>query len=77
LVIKRFKKKEPGVNTLRPLLNNATNKDFDRLLTFMKTLGLRSLIYKTDIDIIKLLSMRVNVLSLGNKNSKPPIKGGN
>ena len=37
-------------------MNKATNKDFDRLLAWMKVPGVRSTIYRTDLDVIKLLS---------------------
>lgn len=43
--------------TLRALINAATNEDFDTLLTAMKFPGFRSLIYKSNIDIIKLISL--------------------
>lgn len=56
LLLKDLRKKTQELNVLRPLLNKATNRDFDRLLTLMKIPGLRSTIYRTDIDIIKLLS---------------------
>jgi len=52
-----LRKKEQQLSILRGLMNTATNKDFDRLLTFMKTPGLRSFVYRTDINIIKLLSL--------------------
>ena len=57
LLLKDIKKKNLELSTLRPLLNAATNRDFDRLLTTMKTPGFRSLVYKTNIDIIKMLSI--------------------
>jgi digeranylgeranylglycerophospholipid reductase len=72
-----LRKKSQELNALRPLLNAATNQDFDRVLAIMKTPGLRSLIYRTDIDIIKFLSMGVNLISSKDKNSKPPTGGGN
>lgn len=56
LMLTDLRKKSQELNTIRTLLNSATNQDFDRLLTVMKTPGLRSLIYKTDIDIVKLLA---------------------
>ncbi|MCX7745329.1 MAG: hypothetical protein N2645_00345 [Clostridia bacterium] len=68
LLLRNSKKKNKELSTLRPLLNAATNKDFDRLLTVMKTPGLRNLIYKTNIDIIKLLSNSLKlVLEENNK----------
>lgn len=63
LLLSDVKKKSQELMTLRPLLNAATNKDFDRLLTIMKAPGLRSLIYRTDIDIIKLLSKGLKLVS--------------
>lgn len=57
-----LRKKSQELNTLRPLLNAATNQDLDRLLTVMKTPGLRSLVYKTNIDIIKILSSGLNLV---------------
>lgn len=71
-----IRKKSFELNTLRPLLNAATNKDFDRLLTIMKTPGLRSLIYKTHIDIIKLLSTGLKLVFEENKSLAPSPKGG-
>lgn len=56
LLLKGLRKKSMELLALRKLLNAATNSDFDRLLAAMKTPGLRSMVYKTNIDIIKLLS---------------------
>ena len=69
-----MRKKSAQLNTLSTLLNIATNQDLDRLLTIMKTPGLRSLIYKTNIDIIKLLANGLKLVSAENKNSVPPEK---
>jgi digeranylgeranylglycerophospholipid reductase len=63
LLLAPLRKKSSELITLRPLLNAATNKDFDRLLTFMKAPGLRPLVYRTDIDIIKLLSKGLTLVS--------------
>ncbi|GAB6086018.1 NAD(P)/FAD-dependent oxidoreductase [Alkaliphilus crotonatoxidans] len=57
------RKKSQQLKSLRPLLNAATNEDFDRLLTVMKTPSLRSLIYRTNVDVIKLLSRGLNLVS--------------
>lgn len=51
-----LREKERQLSIFRGLMNSATNKDFDRLLMLMKTPGLRSLVYRTDINIIKLMS---------------------
>jgi len=55
-LLKDLKRKDRELKVLRSLMNSATNQDFDNLLTAMKTPGIRSLVYKTNIDIIKLLS---------------------
>lgn len=65
-----LKKKSQELITIRPLMNAATNHDFDRLLTVMKAPGLRSMVYKTNIDIIKLLSIGLNIVSNKNKNAQ-------
>jgi digeranylgeranylglycerophospholipid reductase len=62
-LLSNLRKKSQELSIIRPLLDNATNKDLDRLLTIMKTPGLRSFVYKTDIDIIKLLSKGINLTS--------------
>ena len=56
VLLKILREKEKQLSLLRDLLNTATNEDFDRLLTVMKAPGLRTLVYRTDIDIITLLS---------------------
>ncbi|MFZ5643068.1 MAG: FAD-dependent oxidoreductase [Bacillota bacterium] len=61
-LLKGLRKKSNDLLVLRKLLNAATNKDFDRLLTAMKTPGFRSLVYKTNIDIIKILSFGLKPL---------------
>lgn len=66
-LIKAFKNKSMQLLVLRKLLNAATNKDFDRLLTAMKTPGFRSMVYKTNIDIIKLLSTGLGPFVSGGK----------
>lgn len=63
LLMDPVRKKSQELATLRPLLNNATNKDFDRLMTLMKTPGLRTIIYRTDINIIKILSTGLSMVS--------------
>lgn len=76
LLLTDVRKKSQELNTLRPLLNAATNQDFDRLLMIMKTPGLRTMIYRTHIDIIKLLSTGLKIIADENKNQIPPAKGG-
>jgi flavin-dependent dehydrogenase len=76
MLLKNVRKKSQELNTLRPLLNAATNKDFDRLLGIMKTPGLRTLVYKTDIDIIKLLSTGLKQVSAEKKKQASADKGG-
>lgn len=56
ILLKGVRKKSMELFALRKLLNAATNKDFDSLLTAMKTPGFRSIVYKTNIDIVKILS---------------------
>jgi len=75
-LLRNLRKKSQQLNILRPLLNAATNQDFDRLLTVMKTPGLRSLIYKTNIDIIKLLTNGLKLVFAENKKQAQPTKGG-
>lgn len=77
LLLKDSAKKSEELKTLRPLMNAATNKDFDRLLMLMKTPGLRTLIYRTDIDIIKLLSTGLKLISDEKKKLTLQTKGGN
>lgn len=75
LLLTGLRKKTQQLNTFRPLLNAATNKDYDRLLTIMKTPGLRRLVYRTDIDVIKLLSNGLKLVLGERKKQVPPIKG--
>jgi hypothetical protein len=73
--LKDIHKKSRELSALRPLLNAADNKDFDRLMTIMKTPGLRSLVYRTDIDIIKILSTGLRLVAYEKKIASQ-IKGG-
>lgn len=77
LLLTNLRRKSQELNTIRTLMNAATNQDFDRLLTVMKTPGLRSLIYRSNIDIIKYLSRGLKLVSSASKNSIPPSKGSN
>lgn len=62
ILLKELKKKYLELINLRYLMNKATNRDFDLILNFMKTPGFRSLIYRTNIDIVKLISMGLRPL---------------
>ncbi|HYE81135.1 MAG TPA: dehydrogenase [Clostridia bacterium] len=62
-----LRKKSQELNNLRSLLNAATNQDFDRLLTVMKSPGLRTMVYRTRIDIVKLLSAGLEIVKAENK----------
>lgn len=75
LLMRDVRKKSQELNSLRTLLNSATNQDFDRLMTIMKTPGLRTSVYKTNIDIIKLLSTGLKLVSAERKQGLPT-KGG-
>jgi len=54
--------------TLRKALNRYTNKDFDHLVAFLTTPGIRRIIYNTNLDTIKytvpLLSLSERIRSL-------------
>ncbi|MHB1391691.1 MAG: NAD(P)/FAD-dependent oxidoreductase [Clostridia bacterium] len=76
LLLRDVRKKSQELSTFRSLLNAATNKDFDRLMTIMKTPGLRTLVYRTDIDIIKLLSTGLKLVSGEKKRPSSQAKGG-
>lgn len=76
LLLGDLRKKSQELIILRPLLNAATNQDFDRLLMMMKTPGLRSLVYKTDIDIVKMLAAGLKLVSAENKKQTPSAGGG-
>lgn len=76
LMLGDLRKRSNELYTLRMLLNTATNQDLDRLLTVMKTPGLRSLVYKTNIDIIKLLSSGLKLVFEENQKPAPSTKGG-
>lgn len=75
LLLTDLRKKSMELSTIRPLLNAATNRDLDRLLTVMKTPGFRSLAYKTSIDIVKLLSIGIKPF-LSKKMLVPGKQGG-
>jgi len=74
--MKAARKKSQELHTLRQLLNAATNQDFDRLLMIMKTPALRTLVYRTHIDIIKLLSTGLKLVTTENTKQFPQDKGG-
>lgn len=76
LLLKEITKKSAELKTIRPLLDAATNQDFDRVMTIMKTPGLRTLVYRTDIDIIKLLSTGLKLVSGEKENQASQTKGG-
>lgn len=76
LLLTDLRKNSQELSILRSLLNAATNQDLDRLLTAMKTPGLRSLVYKTDIDIIKLLANGLKLVSAENKKQMQSTEGG-
>jgi digeranylgeranylglycerophospholipid reductase len=76
ILLSNIRKKGQELMTLRTLMNTASNRDFDRLLAVMKTPGLRSLVYKTDIDVLKLFAKGMNLLLPGNKNSGASTGGG-
>lgn len=76
LLLKDINKKNMELSTIRPLLNAATNRDFDLLLTMMKTPGFRSLVYKTNIDIIKMLSIGLRPFLSSRKMIEPGEQGG-
>jgi flavin-dependent dehydrogenase len=61
-----LRKKSRELLVFRKLLNNATNADFDRLLAAMKTPGFRRLLYKTNMDIVKILSLGLKPLVANN-----------
>ncbi|MHB8918106.1 MAG: NAD(P)-binding protein [Desulfocucumaceae bacterium] len=67
LLLKKLRKKSMELITFRHLMNQATNSDFDRLLAFMKTPGFRSLVYKTNLDIVKMLSIGLKPFISGGK----------
>lgn len=67
LLLTDLRKKSRELNTLRPLLNTATNRDLDQLMAIMKTPGFRRLVYKTDIDIAKLISTGLKLLASDKK----------
>jgi len=75
LLLKDIHKKSRELGALRPLLNAADNKDFDRLMTIMKAPGFRPLVYRTNIDIIKILSIGLR-LAASEKKIASQIKGG-
>lgn len=76
LLMEPLRKKSRELGRFRPLLNAATNKDFDRLLTIMKTPGLRSVVYRTNIDFIKILSTGLGLIAADKKIHTSPKKGG-
>lgn len=76
MLLKDLIKRSHELNTLRQLMNASSNRDLDRLLAFMKTPGFRSLVYRTNIDIIKYLSMGINLYSNIKSSLISPVKGG-
>ncbi|WP_054874928.1 NAD(P)-binding protein [Oxobacter pfennigii] len=75
-LMKDLTKKGQQMADFRSLMNSATNKDFDHLLTFMKTPGLRSLIYKTDINILDILAKGLSFMPSRNKGDILQSRGG-
>lgn len=74
LLLTDLKKQSQQLITLRTLLNDATNQGYDRLLAFMKTPGLRSLVYRTNIDVLKIVSNGVKLVSGENMNKNSSTK---
>jgi flavin-dependent dehydrogenase len=70
LLLSDSRKRSSELYTLRKLFNTANNQDLDSLLTVMKTPGVRSMVYKTNIDIIKLLSKSIKMVLDESKMSK-------
>lgn len=64
LLLTQLRKKSQDLITLRNLLNVATNKDFDRLLMLMKAPGLRTLVYRTEKDIVGLLAKGLKLVTV-------------
>ncbi len=77
LLLRDLRKKGQELNTLRALMNKAENRDFDRLLSITKIPGLRSTIYRTDIDVLKLFSGGSRLIQGKKKQQDPASKGGN
>ncbi|NLI12715.1 hypothetical protein [Pelotomaculum propionicicum] len=73
VLLKDMKKKHMELINLRYLMSKATNRDFDLLLSIMKTPGIRSLVYKTNIDIVKLISMKTLLFSGPGRNKSFPL----
>lgn len=63
VLLENLREKSRELSKLRPLMNAATNQDFDRLLALMKSPGLRTMIYRTRIDIVKLLSTGLEIVN--------------
>lgn len=66
--LEQLKENNRNSVTLRRALNRYTNKDFNRLVAFLTTPGIRRLIYNTNLDTIKytvpLLSLSERIRSL-------------
>lgn len=71
VLLGNLNEKSRQLYTLRPLMNAASNRSLDLLMTAMKAPGLRSLVYKTDVDVIKLMSKAINLVSTANKVFAP------
>lgn len=76
LLLCNLRKKSQELYTLRQLLNTATNRELDWFLTALKIPGIRTIVYKTNFDIIKLLSIGINLISHKNKKFAASTKGG-
>lgn len=76
LLLSPLRKKSQELITLRPLLDAASNKDFDRLMMLMKAPGVRTMVYRTDIDIVRLLSTGLKILKVDKKMKAQANKGG-
>jgi len=75
-LLKDLHKRNNELLVFRSLMNTATNKDFDRLLMLMKTPGVRNLIYKTNINVIKYISNGLKMIVKEDINFAHLIKGG-
>jgi digeranylgeranylglycerophospholipid reductase len=76
LLLNEITRKSQQLLKFRSLLNSATNKGLDTLLTVMKIPGIRSLAYRTHIDVIKYLSKCIEFASVLNKKWSVKTLGG-
>ncbi|MGB9804183.1 NAD(P)/FAD-dependent oxidoreductase [Desulfofundulus sp.] len=66
-----LRRKIAHLATIRRLLNNMDNEDFDNLVRFITTPGIKQLIYNTNIDVLQYTTVLLNLFEQVKKKVRP------